>query len=279
MGMTSITTVSRGGTRFYVDPSGTSHPSVTSIIGMEPKPWLASWAAREAAELAVNSIDFLADMAQRDRAGAVDYIRKASSRYAATRRELGSAAHDVFERQLRGEPTGHVHPDVVPLAEHFADFLRTVQPRLLSAEDVVWSDTYGYAGSADAFLEYGMLAGRAVPLSTQGAERVTHVVDWKTGKSVYGSVAMQLRAYAEADTLISPDGRSQPVPAVTGGAALHITADGWQLLPVDIFAEGVWGTFLALRQAWVWHTSIKRRVIADPTAGNMITTGTQRRAA
>jgi hypothetical protein len=109
----------------------------------------------------------------------------------------------------------------------------------------------------------------------------TLVVDWKTSKSVYPSVALQMAAYAGAETILSPDGTSAPMPHVDGAAVLHIGPDGWSLKPVHIGPE-VFATFLHLREVFAWETRLSREVIGLPiakSAHGRLVTGTQRRAA
>ncbi|WP_243869636.1 hypothetical protein [Streptomyces liangshanensis] len=67
--MGQIRTITRSGSRFYFDPEklDLKVPGVTSIIGMLPKPFLAFWNAKMVAELAVDSLPFVQQMAERDR--------------------------------------------------------------------------------------------------------------------------------------------------------------------------------------------------------------------
>ncbi|MGY1440133.1 hypothetical protein [Streptomyces reniochalinae] len=153
--MGSVRTIQRSGSRFYIDPedSTVKRPGVTSIISMLPKPFLAFWNAKMVAELAVDSFPFVQQMAETaGRDAAVDYLKGAARRYTKARADIGSDAHDMFERMIRGEYVGHVHPDLEPYRAHFASFLEAVNPELVRAEDVAWSETHDYAGSFDAML-------------------------------------------------------------------------------------------------------------------------------
>lgn len=274
----AVATVKRGGSRFYVHPEHPSVtvPGVTSIIGMAPKPFLPYWYAKMAAELAVDSFDYLAAMAERDRDGAVSYIKGAATRYTNERANIGSEAHDLFERMIRGDRPTRVRPDLEPYRIHFAAFLEKVKPRLISAEDVVWSDTYGYAGSSDAILEVRLDANnRPDPMG----EPVTLMCDWKTSKDLHNEVALQMSAYANADRLIDADSVSHPMPEIHGGAALHITPEGWKFAPVQIGTE-VFEAFLALRRVFDWDRDGQKHVLGRPIAASNknLVTGTQRRA-
>jgi hypothetical protein len=267
--MAGVSTIKRGGSRFYIDPDdgAIKVPGVTSVGGMLPKDFLTFWAAKEAAEAAVNNWDIVSELVKRDPKGAIDYLKNAHRRKSTAASDLGSAAHDLFERMARGETinTRHVHVDVKPHVRWFAEFLQEVQPEFLYLEETVWSDTHRYAGSFDAI---AVVDGETV------------VLDWKTSKSVYDSVALQLSAYRYADRIIlASDGSSIPVPEMAGGAVLHVRPEGWQFVPVKCDRE-IYETFLHLRGVFDWEAGGKRGVVGRPIAsGGEMVTGTQRRAA
>jgi hypothetical protein len=274
----AIRTIQRSGSRFYFneDFPEIKYPGVTSVVGMLPKPFLAYWQAKMVAELAVDSLDFIEQMAQRDRDGAVQYLKGAATRYTKTRASVGSAAHDLFERMIRGQQSGRVHPDMVPYQRHFGAFLDQVQPELVRAEDVAWSDTHEYAGSFDGILRLKLDdKGKPDPLG----EPALVMADWKTSKATYPDVALQMSAYANADVIVSPDGSRETMPTFDGAVVLHITEDQAAFKPVRI-DEMVFAHFLHLRETFRWDKEESKRVIGDPiwsTDGGLIT-GTQRRA-
>ena len=280
--MPKVRTIYRGGSRFYIHPENRDivHPGVTSILGMLPKQqFLAPWQAKMAAELAVDSIDFVADMAARDRDGAVDYLKGAARRYTKVRADIGSEAHDLFERLIRGEYVGRVRSDLEPYVQHFREFLDAVNPELVRAEDVAWSDTHGYAGSFDVVMTV-WLDRDGIP--TPDRSGAPHLVlgDWKTSKATYPDVALQMAAYMNADFIIDPDGNREAMPEFDGAAVLHITDETWAFKPVDTGAE-VFAEFLRLRKTFDWDRDLSRKVIGKPIAKKAlkrVVTGTQRRA-
>ncbi|AFU62218.1 hypothetical protein TG1_23 [Streptomyces phage TG1] len=279
--MGAVKTIYRGGSRFYVHPEEREiiHPGVTSVIGMLPKQqFLAPWQARMAAELAVDSIDFVADMAQRDRDGAVQYLSGAARRYTKVRADLGSEAHDLFERLIRGEYVGRVRADLQPYVDHFREFLKAVNPELVRAEDVAWSDTYGYAGSFDVILRVWLDAD-GVPTPDRSGTPALIMGDWKTSKSTYADVALQMAAYMNADFIIDADGNRLDMPEFDGAAVLHVTDTTWAFKPVVVTQE-VFDHFLTLRKTFEWDRELSKRVIGKPIArkSGRIVTGTQRRA-
>ncbi|MBD0712567.1 hypothetical protein [Streptomyces sp. CBMA370] len=279
--MGSVRTIQRGGSRFYVHPERPELkvPGVTSIVSMLPKPFLAFWNAKMVAELAVDSFGFIKHMEETaGRDAAVDYLKNAARRYTKIRADVGSDAHDLFERMIRGEYVGKVHPDLEPYRAHFADFLRAVNPELVRAEDVAWSETHGYAGSFDAVLRV-WLDEDGKPTPDRSGTPHLLMVDWKTSKATYPDVSLQMSAYANADLIIYPDGTSEPMPEFDGAAVLHVTADQWAFKPVRIDRE-VFEFFLTLRKVFNWDREVSKTVIGRAIAGSVakLVTGTQRRA-
>ncbi|MFJ9694931.1 hypothetical protein [Kitasatospora sp. NPDC101183] len=264
----TIQTIKRSGARFYVDPADGEKkvPGVTSVLSMLPKGFLTFWAAKEVAETAVNDLGAVVNIALRDPAAAVDYLKRSPTRTTAKAADTGSAAHDLFERLARGERVGRVHPDMAQYARHFAAFLDEQQPEFLHLEETIWSDQHGYAGSFDAIAKLG---------------DETVILDWKTTRSgVHEDVALQLKAYARADRMIlAATGESIPVPAVDAAAVLHVRPEGAKLVPVDC-SDDLFDVFTALLTVFQWDTVRKKNVVGRPVwSTGAAETGTERRAA
>jgi len=276
----AIKTTEGKGPRFYFDTDAPSikYPGVTSVVGMLPKPFLQFWSAKMAAELAVDSLDFIEGVHKRGgRDAAVQYVSGAARRYTKERSDIGSKAHDMFERMIRGQHVGFVSPDMRPYQRNFAAFLDAVQPELVRAEDVAWSDTHRYAGSFDGILrlrldEYGKPDPQGDPALV--------IADWKTGKNTYPDVALQMAAYAHADKVIAPDGSEAPMPKFDGAVVLHITDEQAAFKPVKISAP-VFDHFLHLRSTFDWDRTESKNVVGDPiwSTDAEFVTGTERRAA
>jgi len=286
--MTKVRNDEKGGSRVYfkeTDPD-TRYPSVTTVVDMVPKPFLQRWSANMAADLALDSIEYLQRMADRDREGAKKWCAGAAYRYTKQRADIGTKAHDLFERMMRGLKLRRQHPDMEPYRAQFRDFMDVVKPELVRAEDVAWSDMFQYAGSFDAWLKLRVLLNDdgTWTLAPDDADPETvHIVnviaDWKTSKSIWPSVAIQMAAYAFADKIISPDGTEEPMPIFDGAVVLHITPEGWSLVPVyaDELREA-FEVFKDLRRTLVWDRVTSRRILGKPLARSQKdTTGTERR--
>lgn len=244
-------TVMKGSNRFYVSPTGdgVKLPGVTTILNCLPKGFLGPWSAKMTATAAVDAVGELVTMAHRDRQGAIDYLSGAARRYTKSRGEIGSAAHLLFESMARGEKQERLHPEMQPYADHFNDFLRTWKPKYISMEETVFNREGGWAGSYDAVLE---IEGEAICL------------DYKTSAAVHEETALQLAAYRGGKTLI--DGR--PMYETTGGAILHITPEGYKLVPARCGEEEL-DYFRHLVKVFDWEQNVKRTVLGKPlTKGN-----------
>lgn len=263
-----VSTIKRGGARFYVDPDDgkIKVPGVTSIIGMLPKEFLRYWAAKEVAQTAVDSLPTVLQMILNDQSdAAVDFLKKSPDRNTRKAADTGTAAHDLFERMSKGETVGRVHPDLEPFVRHFDEFLTVAQPEYHFLEETVWSDKHAYAGSFDAY-------------ATIGGERLW--IDNKTTRSgIHEEVGIQLAAYRFADSIIRADGGRVPMPTADGGAVLHVRPEGWKLVPVRCDEE-LFEVFLHLREVFKYEKEIKgtivgREVFSGP--GEDAPTGPKRR--
>lgn len=246
-----VSTIKRQGARFYVDPEDGSIkvPGVTSIIGMLPKEFLRYWAAKEVAQSAVDELGTIVNMVLRDPSAAVDHLKKAPDRNTRKAADTGTAAHDLFERQAKGETLGRVHPDLEPFVRHFDEFLSVAKPEYHFMEETVWSDKHLYAGSFDAF-------------ATIEGERVW--IDNKTTRSgIHAEVGLQLAAYRFADYILREDGSRVPMPKADGGAVVHVRPEGWQLVPVKCDEE-LFEIFLHLREVFKYEKEIKGSIVGRP---------------
>ena len=242
-----VKTFQAKGSRFYVHPeTNESVPGVTSILNTLPKPFLQYWSAKVVAEYAVDNVEqwrFL------DYKAAVDLLKGAPRRYTSGRADIGSEAHDAFEKIGNGDDPGPIRVEVQPYVDQFNKFLDDFQPEFIGQELTVWSEEHRYAGSTDAFLR---IQGEPI------------VIDYKTSKSVYAETALQLAAYRYADHVIDQYGTTSPIPTLNGGAVLHVREDGYDLVPMKCDEE-VFEIFLGLRNfSFEWGADVSKNVVGSP---------------
>lgn len=202
----------------YKDAQGQKVPGVTTILSKGlPKPALVNWAARTAAEYAVDNWPMLNDLPVSER---LDMIRRApdATKNAAALR--GTKLHDAAER-LIAEGTVDVEPDQVPLVENYTRFLSDWDVKAEYVESAVYNVTHGYAGTLD--------------LIATLADGRRWLLDIKTSKGVYGDMALQLAAYRYAEFLHDDDTEGPTdlaMPQVEAVGIIHVRADDYDLVPL-----------------------------------------------
>lgn len=201
----------------YKDANGIKVPGVTTLLSKGlPKPALVNWAARTAAEYAVDNWDTLTQAPISER---LDQIRNApnSSKNAAALR--GTKLHDAAQ-QLQEQGTVDVDPEQLPLVEAYLKFCRDWELHAEYVESAVYSVTHGYAGTLDLIA------------TLRDGQR--WLLDLKTSKAVYGDMALQQAAYRYAEWLADSDvdGKHIPMPQVDAVGIVHVRADGADLVPL-----------------------------------------------
>ena len=250
MTVPKVSTLKRSGSRFYVEPTTQEKvPGVTSILSMLPKPFLQFWAAKMVSEFAVDNFGaYSALVMNGQREAAVDLLKAAPRRYTQSRANNGTEIHDIYEQLSRGEDP-RVHPELQFYVSHWKSWADKFQPEFLFNEETIWSDKHRYAGSFDFIAK------------VQGE---TVIGDWKTTKSTYPDVALQLAAYAHADHIVRADGAKIPLPEITGGAVFHVNEGGAEFIPCRIDEE-VFNIFLALRHSvFEWDKQLSKSALGKP---------------
>lgn len=258
---------SRG--RTYQHPrTGETVWSVTTILDALPKKALVGWAAREVAEYAVANRRIVDGMLEGVRLqkrpdgtlvvsdadavqAAVDYLKGSPYRSRDRKKDLGTLVHREVEAHILGQERPEVPPDAARHMEHFRRFIDVWQPDFLASEMTVWNRTESYGGTLDFIARMG--------------DR-TVICDVKSGKDIYPEVALQLCAYWRAECAILPDGTEQPMPDIEGAVALHLTEDGYRLLPIHI-DDRTWDAFRFVREVFRWEDELSKRCIGDALAG------------
>lgn len=223
--------------------------SVTTILsGGFPKPALVNWAAKSVAEWAVRNQDDWRPIANKDTQAAIDLLKGSPYRERDAAADLGSHVHRAIDAYIVGRPMPEWPLPIRPSMAQFAAFLERFSPTFEASEATVYSRQWGYAGTFDF-------------IATIDGKRV--LGDVKTGKGVYGEVALQLAAYRNAEFIGGPDGAEHDVPAVDACVVLHIRPDVYELYPVDAGDEE-FKTFLYVAQVRRFVNQRASAVIGAP---------------
>jgi hypothetical protein len=237
-----IPTVHKGDSRLYVWDGG-EYPGVTSVVGMLPKPALQYWAAKKVAEAAVER----GKVTERD----INWLKAAPKRDLNQAANKGSSVHDTLDRLVNGEPVD-IPDDERGFIDGFHQFCDRYNPEFLKTEETVHGEygEYGYCGSFDAIIS---IAGE------------TWLIDFKTTRSgVHPEVAIQLAAYANAHSIIHPDGSSEPMSKIDRFGVLWLRPEEWAFVELGVTQDpedNMFKTFGALLGAWHWENRFKKTAI------------------
>jgi hypothetical protein len=236
------------GNKRYYDWKGERFWSVTTILsGGVPKPALLPWGIKMVAEGAVEAVrsGALVPMVEQDADAAVAFLKGLPWAKRDRAANLGTEIHEAIEILAQGKPWPDWPLPIRPHMDHFRAWAEAYAPEWIASEASVFSRSQAYAGTLDFIARIG---GRTV------------IGDVKTGSGIYPEVAMQLAAYRHAEFIGLPDGTEQPMPAVEGAVALHLTADGYRLLEVDA-GEAAFNAFLYAREVFRWQEETSKTAI------------------
>lgn len=239
----------KGGSRYY-EVEGFSVPSVTTVLDCLPKPALPRWAAKVAAEWAVENVNEWAEPAHPRGIGvpywedAVRLIKSAPFKQRDKKADLGTAVHEALEAYLKGVPAddllNRLGTEEVGYFYGLMDFLDAVSPEVISVESTVFSKVYGYAGTADII---------AV------VDGVQTIIDAKTSKDVYTSHGAQIAAYARAELIVVND-KLEPFRGAEQGIVVCVNPDGgFKAVKFDDL-DPWFDLFKAAQEVWV-HQGLK----------------------
>lgn len=201
----------------YVDANRQRVPGVTTILGDGmPKAALINWAATTTAAYAVDNWAGLSALSPSERLKRLEGARWDVKDAAANR---GTEVHNLAEQLVRGDEVD-VPEALAGHVESYVHFLDEFDPQPVLIESVLFSHTHGYAGTLDLVADFPTIGKRLL-------------CDLKTNRSgIFGETALQLAGYRYADTYLDADGVEQPMLPVDGCAAIHVRADGFDLIPV-----------------------------------------------
>ena len=230
----------------YKDANGTKVPGVTTLLSKGlPKPALVNWAARTAAEYAVDNWDALAAASVSERLEQIRNAPNANKNAAALR---GTKLHDAAQ-QLQEQGVVDVDPEQLPLVESYLAFCTAWDLHAEYVESAVYSVTHGYAGTLDLIATLN--------------DGKRWLLDLKTSKGVYGDMALQQAAYRYAEYLADGDDHIR-MPQVDAVGIVHVRADGADLVPLTAGKEE-FRAFLYVAQVAATSDRLKELVHAPIT--------------
>lgn len=228
--------------RYYTDPNpafeGALWPSVTNVLGTSiAKPALVPAAAKEVAEYAMDHLPALVK-ASRDPETAKAALKDLKSRAKVVwdaAADRGTHLHHLAEAHLLGLPKPQVPDDVLPLFEHYLQFLTDFDVDLNGAisEASVVNRTVGYAGTLDI----------VTPLHTDlDPEPVSWLIDVKSSlkhpvTQLWPENPYQLAALRHAETIWLPNGQEEPMPRTQRCGILNVRPWGYALMVVEAGAR------------------------------------------
>jgi len=231
--MTVTKRVDRGNNHSYLLDGEKVQGATTVLSKSIPKPALIAWAANESAKFAVNQWDELATLPIVDRLERIKKEWRGVRDRAALR---GTEVHNLAEKVVHGEEV-EVPDHLAGHLEAYIQFLDDFQVVPVLVEKAVFSRSYKYAGTFDLVAEIN---------------GIRWLLDIKTNASgVYAETALQLAAYRFADFYIEDDLSEHAMPEVERTGVIHVTASGYELVPV-IANRDEFGTFCHAIQMANW---------------------------
>lgn len=240
--------------RYRLD--GRAVTGATTIIGGGiPKPALAYWAAKVAAETAADWVHGLHGRAGADLEWVIDSadpesLAKQWKQAPWKKRDeaavRGTAVHALAERLVHGEDVD-VPDELVPYVTGYADFLDQWDVTPILTEKSVANREHWFAGRFDLIA--------SIPALHDGAPIE---IDLKTSRGVYADTAVQAAAYARAEFWVEDDDpdTEHPLPDIAATYVAHVTAEGTRLYELSPDREHIDASFetflaaLAIKNRW-----------------------------
>jgi hypothetical protein len=247
-----------GGKRLYQwGPTGERFWSVTTILNAVPKPALVNWAAKMAAEFAVENVDQITALVRKgEPEAAVALVKGAPWRSRDRAAAVGTHVHELVSAMILGTPWDDWPEELSPYLENFLSFVSDYDVTFEASECQIYSRAEKYAGSFDFIA--------TIPRIAEAGYAGPKVIgDVKTGKGVYAEAALQMAAYAAADFIGLPNDTEVPMPQVDAGVVLHLRPDGYALIPVRVDRE-VFQSFLYTREMFRWLEELSGDVLGVP---------------
>jgi hypothetical protein len=260
----------RDGRHYFIPEIGKELPSVTNCLDALTNRVLMNWAGNTEKTAAIEAAANLnEDMPGDNKLSRTAYIAKLNDRIGKTKAhqkqraraaEIGTQAHALIEWHLRRQLLQKVgdEPAVSEKAlwafMAWEDWRDTVNLAPLAIEQTVWSAKHGYAGTMDLYCELDLcLKHLGAACSCPGKRRVRAVVDWKTGKAIYGEAKLQGVAYVRA--LIEMGHAEHPTYSIIVRLPKVDTDPEFEVKVLEPSEhERLMGVFLSVVNVWRWKT-------------------------
>ena len=166
--------------------------------------------------------------------------------------KLGTAVHDAAASNVA---VADAPEELRARLGQFYDWTAASEAQIIASEFQVFNLAAGYAGTVDALVRFP--SGQ------------TWLVDYKTGKGVYGDHALQLSAYAHAEFAGSDDAiderTTRLLKSIAGMAVLHLADDHWEFMAIRNDDE-TYAAFLGLLAFARWE--LDHRDVASFVTGS-----------
>lgn len=152
---------------------------------------------------------------------------------------LGTRVHAAVEH---GIDPSQAEADIAPRLTWYRNWLARSGARILGQEYQVYNLAVGYGGTVDLLV--------ALP------DGSIWLVDVKSGKSVWGEVALQVTGYRRAEFVGRDDVVDEAMTVlhhgITGIAVLHLADDRWEFDAL-VQDEDTWQAFVGLHRFACWQ--------------------------
>lgn len=234
--------------RYKID--GQWATSVTTALKGVPKDFLSRWAAKTVAQHALDNISTLAgDVEHHGYGPTLSLLAGVPDHKRDTAAVRGTAVHALAERYIAGEEI-EVSREVMPYVRGYAQYIEDWNPKSIHEELMCANREWKYAGRFDSIQHIPDLG--------------TCMVDYKTSKGVYGTFALQVAAYVNAEFMVV-DGVEVPMPKFDRTLVLHIQPETYDLVPVDA-GEETFNKFLIAKDNYLANVQSNKleKLVGDP---------------
>lgn len=243
---------------------GRWYPSVTTILDVWPKPFLAPWAAKETALRAVNNMPELTRRLAENREDALKWLKAARFVKSDAGKDIGSIVHAKAEAMSLGIDAP-ITDEVAPFVPQLEAWHRAYRPCPVFVEQRVFNLRVGYGGRfdliADIYGERLLIDYKTTKLGIDRRDLIWNHHDWR----------LQVGAYGHGEFIVDNEGREHAMPYVDGYAVLHIPNDSpeqWRFIRMFV-SDREWRTFRAAKALYDYVAATEKAAMGEPLLPQM----------